>query len=119
MYNGKVIKDLIRQSGLQQNEVLKKLNWGPSKLKSVVNGNPTVNSLEQIANFLNVSMDVFFIRDILTSGNNVVGNSNTVGNLIVGDIQIKERLIACEALIAEKDKRIELLESIRKSFEKK
>lgn len=119
MYNGKIIKELIKKSGLQQTEVLKKLNWGPSKLKSVVNGNPTVNSLEQIANFLNVSMDVFFIRDVLTAGNNVVGDRNTVGNLIVGDIQLKERLIACEALIAEKDKRIDLLESIRKSYEKK
>jgi len=67
MYNGQVIKDLLEKQKKSNKELLaylgKDIPGGNSYLRSLMTGNPTVKTLEPIADFFGVSMDVFFQRD--------------------------------------------------------
>ena len=87
-------------------------------MKQIMTGNPTVKRLEPVADFFQVSMDVFFNRNVPFSplASNVVGNGNAVGtgNSIITpqENESQLRIEALERLIEEKDKRIEVLEML-------
>lgn len=122
MYNGQIVKYLLETRKITNKELLKYLGkdkeGGNSALRQIINGNPTVRTLEPVADFFGVSMDVFFKREVafLPSSNQVVGNGNAVGNgNFVSTHKEAENLTKIEALeklIEEKDKRIEALEML-------
>lgn len=97
MYNGKIIKKLLKERGLLIKDLLDYLYPDPEKrngsIKQLESGNPTVKTLEKIADFFQVSMDVFFERPQYVSTNN--------------EAEIK--IEGLERLLEEKDKRIEEL----------
>lgn len=97
MYNGQIIKELLKKRGLLVKDLLEYLYPDPQKrngsIKQLETGNPTVKTLEKIADFFQVSMDVFFERPQYTSTNN--------------EAEIK--IEGLERLLEEKDKRIEEL----------
>ena len=92
MYNGQIIKALLKQQGKKKKDLLEALgvNYGGS-IRPFVEGNPTVGKLEAIADFFGVSMDTFFIRDKKPSIS-VVGNSNNVACVTIKGLE--ERLIS-------------------------
>lgn len=97
MYNGQIIKELLKKRGLLVKDLLEYLYTDPNKrngsIKQLETGNPTVKTLEKIADFFQVSMDVFFERPQYSPKNT--------------EAEIK--IEGLERLLEEKDKRIEEL----------
>jgi transcriptional regulator with XRE-family HTH domain len=116
MYNGQIIKELLSKRKIQNKTLNEALGWNNSQLKQVVEGNPRVSTLELIADFFKVSMDVFFDRNIPVSGhsNLVHGDGNNVNSVIFGSDQMTDRIQSLELLLTEKDKRIEVLEELNR-----
>ncbi len=116
MYNGQIIKALLKQQGKKKKDLLEALgvNYGGS-IRPFVEGNPTVGKLEAIADFFGVSMDTFFIRDKKPSIS-VVGNSNNVACVTIKGLE--ERNEHLHMLLEEKDKRIALLETMNELLQK-
>lgn len=113
MYNGQIIKELLSKRKIQNKTLNEALGWNNSQLKQVVEGNPRVSTLELIADFFKVSMDVFFDRNIPIPGhsNHVHGDGNNVNSVVFGGDQAMQTI---ELLIIEKDKRIAVLEEMNK-----
>ena len=122
MYNGLIIERLLEARKIQKKVILDYLGipreGGGTALNQIMTGNPTVKRLEPVADFFQVSMDVFFERNVPFTplASHIVGNGNAVGtgNSIVTP-QENESLLKIEALerlIEEKDKRIEVLEML-------
>ena len=116
MYNGQVIRELLRKRKIQNKTLNEALGWTNSQLKQVIEGNPKVSTLEPIADFFKVSMDVFFDRSIPVPGhsNHVHGDGNNVNSVIFGGDQIPDRAQTLELQLIEKDKRIEVLEEMNR-----
>ncbi len=122
MYNGLIIEQLLEARKIQKKVILDYLGipreGGGTALKQIMTGNPTVKRLEPVADFFQVSMDVFFNRNVPFSplASHVVGNGNAVGtgNSVItpqeNESQLKIEVL--ERLIEEKDKRIEVLEML-------
>ena len=122
MYNGLIIEQLLDARKIQKKVILDYLGipreGGGTALKQIMTGNPTVKRLEPVADFFQVSMDVFFNRNVPFSplASHVVGNRNAVGtcNSIITPQENESQLKieALERLLEEKDKRIEVLEML-------
>lgn len=122
MYNGLIIEELLDSRKIQKKIILDYLeiprDGGGTALKQIITGNPTVKRLEPVADFFQVSMDIFFNRKVpFTSlGSNVVGNGNAVGNgntiMTPAENEYKMKIEALERLLEEKEKRIETLETL-------
>lgn len=121
MYNGQIVKHLLETRKIPNKELLKYLGkdkpGGNSALRQIINGNPNVRTLEPVADFFGVSMDVFFKREVAFSplSNQVVRNGNAVGNgnsISAGNAEYEVKIEALKRLIEEKDKRIETLETL-------
>jgi transcriptional regulator with XRE-family HTH domain len=119
MYNGQVIKDLLEKQKKSNKELLaylgKDVPGGNSYLRTLVTGNPTVKTLEPVADFFGVSMDVFFNRErnLSLPSTSVVGDGNAVGSgntISASSHELDKRLELLEKLVDDKDKRIETLE---------
>lgn len=112
MYNGEIIKDLLRQQGKRAKDLLAALeiNTNGSLSQLIKKANPTADRLEKIADFLNVPIDALFVRELPHGGYNVVGNGNHVANITIGTL--KGKLQDQQQIIEEKDKRIKLLEEM-------
>lgn len=107
MYNGNKIKQLLAERNILNKELLNYLGSDANAtLTQIVNGNPTVKRLEKVADFFGVSMDVFFNRE------KPFMCSNNENKINVYELTQKNDFL--EKLILEKDKRIELLESMNK-----
>lgn len=119
MYNGQIIKELLRKRKIQNKTLNEALGWNNSQLKQVVEGNPKVSTLELVADFFHVSMDVFFERNtsVLPSSNHVLGDGNNVNSVVFNCDQLTERIKVLEQLLHEKDKRIETLEKLNSVYE--
>lgn len=102
MYNGKVIRRLLKERGILQKELLEYLYPDLQKrngsIVQIENGNPTVKTLERIADFFQVSMDVFFERSIY---------ANPTKKAIDNDL--KNQLEALQTLADEKERFIQYL----------
>lgn len=121
MYNGLIINKLLEDRRLKKTELIDYLGYkregGNSSLHQIMNGNPTVKNLEPIADFFQVSMDVFFERKVpinpvasIVNGNgNAIGNGNTI---TISENEYKLKIENLERLLDEKDKRIETLETL-------
>lgn len=124
MYNGQIIRRLLEVRKIPNKELLAYLGYaregGNSSLAQIIDGNPTVKRLEPVADFFQVSMDVFFERKVqfTTSPNHVFGNGNAVGNgntiMTPAENEYKMKIENLERLLDEKDKRIETLETLVK-----
>ena len=117
MYNGKIIRELIKRKKVKQKTFLEAVGWsGVTQLSQVENGNPTVSTLEPVADYFGVSMDVFFERTVPFESkmNHVMGDGNNVNSVVYGNGRLSERVQSLELLLEEKDKRIEVLEDINK-----
>lgn len=129
MYNGHIIKKLLEIRKIPNKELLAYLGYnregGNSSLTQIITGNPTVKRLEPIADFFEVSMDIFFERKVqfTTSPNHVFGNGNAVGNgntiMTPAENEYKMKIEALEKLVEEKDKRIETLETLVKVLQER
>lgn len=115
MYNGEIIRDLLRQQGKRAKDLLAALeiNTNGSLSQLIKKANPTADRLEKIADFLNVPIDALFVRD-QPHGYNVVGNGNNVANITIGTL--KGKVQDQQQIIAEKDKRIKLLEEMLEMY---
>ena len=116
MYNGVIIKDLLKQQGKKSKDLLAALevNSNGSISQLVKDANPTAKRLEIIADFLDIPIDALFIREHQHNGYNVVGNGNHVANITIGTL--KGKLKDQQQIIAEKDKRIQLLEEMLEMY---
>lgn len=129
MYNGQIIRRLLEVRKIPNKELLAYLGYaregGNSSLAQIIDGNPTVKRLEPVADFFQVSMDVFFERKVqfTTSPNHVFGNGNAVGNgntiMTPAENEYKMKIENLERLLDEKDKRIETLETLVKILQNK
>ena len=128
MYNGQIIRTLLEARKIQNKELLTYLGYnrdgGNSSLKQIIEGNPTVRRLEPVADFFQVSMDVFFERNIqFATSPYVFGNGNAVGNgntiMTPAENEYKMRIENLERLLEEKDKRIETLQTLVDILQKK
>lgn len=110
MYNGQIINVLLKERNLRAKDLLEHLQLQSNgSITSLVRGNPTAERLEKIADYFDVPIDVLFKRN-KTYGYNVVGNSNQVANITLGELRGKTKSL--EKIIEEKDKRIALLEDM-------
>lgn len=106
MYNPQKIKDLLDAGGYKYKDLLLAMGktWNGA-INGVIKGDIRVSKLEQIADFFGVSTDCFFIRDPKKYNPNAQKSITQ----IMAESQEKE-LVALRELVAEKDKRIQLLE---------
>lgn len=110
MYNGSIIKALLKERNLKIKDLLEGLNMNTGGgARPLVEGDPKASKLEEMADFFGVSIDTFFIRN-KQPHISVVGNSNNVACLTIGALE--EKTANLQTLIDEKDKRIELLETV-------
>jgi transcriptional regulator with XRE-family HTH domain len=121
MYNGQIIKELLEKQNKSNKELLayigKDVPGGNSYLRTLITGNPTVKTLEPIADFFGVSMDVFFRRECRVSvpSTSVVGDGNAVGSgntVSAAPHNLEKQIELLEKLVDDKDKRIETLEML-------
>lgn len=108
MYNGLIINQLLRDRKIKKNSLIAHMRTSSSGIESIINGNPTVNTLEKIADFFNVSMDVFFERESGSSNivGNVSGNSNKIqqGKSNIMQASVDKEIENLKLLLIEKDK---------------
>lgn len=124
MYNGLIIKQLLEKRRIKNYELTDYLNYkrdgANTALNQIINGNPTVKKLEPIADFFQVSMDIFFERNVsFTPYTNIIGNGNAIGNgnMVSGlptntEAEYKMKIESLEKLLEEKEKRIKTLEDL-------
>jgi len=107
MWNGQIINVLLKERKLKAKDLLEYLQLQTNgSITSLVRGNPTAERIEKIADFFDVPIDVLFQRN-KSYGYNVVGNSNQVANITIGELRS-----SLERIIDEKDKRIAILEDM-------
>jgi len=128
MYNGQIIKRLMEANRISNKELLAHLGYtkegANTSLTQLITGNPTVKRLEPVADFFEVSMDIFFERKVqFTSAPYVFGNGNAVGtgNTVMTPAENEDRMTieTLKKLVEEKDKRIETLETLIKVLQKR
>ncbi len=54
------IKEVIKKKNLSQKEIAEKINITGTALSRMINGNPTIDSLQKLANVLQVDIKEFF-----------------------------------------------------------
>lgn len=120
MYNGQIISELLNERGRSPAELLTAIGLNPktNSIQSIVKGNPTVKRIEAVADFFDVSMDTFFSRDFSKNGINIKDVHNSFRNInLQSDNKHLEAMVeTLKELIAEKDRRIELLEEINNLY---
>ena len=118
MYNGKSIKELLEKRGLQNQALLTALGLNPKQnsIQSLITGNPTAKRLEQIADFFNVTIDTFFIREggiELSSTDSKNGLKSASSYVLQQEVKHRDDVIKFkDDMLREKDERIKLLEEL-------
>lgn len=110
MYNPRKVIELIENSNVQKKSLLDYMgmNWNGS-INAVIKGDIRVSKLEKIADFFGVAIDYFFDRECQNNGVTVGGTRNRVHNFSINPDNSAVKYL--EAIIAEKDKRIQVLEA--------
>lgn len=117
MYNGRVINQLLSDRNIKKSEFMNAIGWrSGTQYRQAVEGNPTAATLEKIADFFCVPIDVFFDREgIEYERCNIVGHGNNVQNvnsIIYAERKEKERTDTFIKLIEEKDNHIRTLQKM-------
>lgn len=120
------LRMLIDGKKITKAYVIKKTGISRPALDSILDGNDfKVSNLEKIADALNVSVGFFFDdtphkTEVHTEGDYSPASDTGNVSVVVGDAVLAERVKSLEALVAEKDQRInELKERINELKEKK
>jgi transcriptional regulator with XRE-family HTH domain len=125
MFNGKIIKQLLERNN-QTYDDLSSAIYGPTggNVSYLINRKSIrTDMLERLANFFDVSTDVFFDR--ASSGqNHIVGNNNNVGNISINECKslklenklLKQNLADKERLIEAKENEINYLKKMNEMF---
>ena len=118
MYNGKKIKELLDERGQNNAALLSALGLDPKKnsLKTVINGNPTANRLEQVADFFGVPIDTLFIREGMTDPLPTSIELSSIEALKQEVAKREEFLRLKDEIIREKEERIKLLEALNSVY---
>ena len=125
MYNGKAIKELLEKRGLQNQALLTALGLNPKQnsIQSLITGNPTAKRLEQIADFFNVTIDTFFIREggiELSSTDSKNGLKSASAYVLQQEVKHRDDVIKFkDDMLREKDERIKLLEELLEVYRDK
>lgn len=116
MFNGLIIKELLKQKNKRQVDLIRYMKWnGSASVSSFINRNPTASQLERVADFFGVSIDTFFIRNGSDpQKNNVIGNGNNVGNIHINDTALATENEYLKDKIKQLEKQIEILEKFNK-----
>lgn len=111
MYNPRKVIELIETSNIQKKALLEYMgkNWNGSVM-GVIKGDIRVSKLEKIADFFGVPIDTFFDRECQNNGLLVGGTQNRVHHFSINTDN--SSLKHLESLLAEKDKRIKILEDL-------
>ena len=111
MYNGEIIKDLLRERGKLAKDLLSALdvNSNGSLSQLIRNANPTAERLEKIADFLDIPIDTLFIRE-RQFDEEAFNHGKNLANTSVRTL--KNKVMDQQTIIEEKDKRIALLEEM-------
>lgn len=118
MYNGKAIKELLERRGLQNQALLEALGLNPKQnsIQTIITGNPSAKRLEQIADFFNVTIDTFFIREggvELSSTDSKNGLKCASPAVLQHEVKQRDEVIKFkDQMLQEKDERIRLLEEL-------
>ena len=117
MYNGAIIRALLKERNLKIKDLLEGLNMNTGGgLRPLEEADPKASKLEELADFFGVSIDTFFIRNKQPHISVVGNNNNNIACFTVGALE--EKTANLQALIDEKDKRIELLETVNEMLKK-
>ena len=113
MFNGQVINELIEKNKAKKVDVYTYAEISKAALDNLIKGAnlPNCKTLERIADFFGVSMDVFFNREKPYQ----TFSTNDLNNLQL----FKDKIELLEKLLEEKDKRIALLENLSQALSKK
>ena len=113
MFKGYIISSLIENSNVKKVDVYRYANIEKVTLDNIIKGTsiPNCKTLERIADFFGVSMDVFFNREKPYQ----TFSTNDLNNLQL----FKDKIELLEKLLEEKDKRIALLENLNQALSKK
>lgn len=57
------IKEIARAKGITMNEIAEQMGINPVNLSSSLNGNPTLNRLQEVANILGVEISDLFTKE--------------------------------------------------------
>lgn len=57
------IKEIARAKGITMNEIAEKMGINPVNLSSSLNGNPTLNRLQEVADILGVDVSDLFSKE--------------------------------------------------------
>lgn len=111
MYNPRKVIELIESSNVQKKSLLDYMgmNWNGS-INAVIKGDIRVSKLEKIADFFGVAIDYFFDRECQNNGLLVRGTQNRVHHFSIAPDNSSVKYL--EAIIEEKDKRIQTLEAL-------
>ena len=111
MFKGYIISSLIENSNVKKVDVYRYANIEKVTLDNIIKGTsiPNCKTLERIADFFGVSMDVFFNREkpYVSIGHTINGN----GNKVSGDIQLHEcqkEIEHLKELLNEKERLIQI-----------
>ena len=82
MFKGYIIEQLIRERKLKKADVYRYADIQKATLDNIIKGTnvPNCNTLEKIADFFNVSIDIFFERD---KNDNTMYNVNVIKQLLL------------------------------------
>jgi len=107
MFNGQIIRELMDDRKEPYRNLMRALGVNPknSNINSIVNGNPSVKRLEEIADYFDVPIDIFFIRKKQYKSPEITEYQKEIKDL-------KERIKYLETLMAEKDRCISVQETL-------
>lgn len=57
------IKEICKQKGITHGEIAEKIGISPVNLSASLNGNPTLNRLQEVADILGVEISDLFVRE--------------------------------------------------------
>ncbi len=57
------IKEICRQKGMTMGEIAEKIGISPVNLSASLNGNPTLNRLQEVADILGVEISDLFVKE--------------------------------------------------------
>lgn len=82
MFKGYIIEQLIRERKIKKTDVYRYADIQKATLDNIIKGTnvPNCNTLEKIADFFNVSIDIFFERE---KNDNTMYNGNVIKQLLL------------------------------------
>ena len=60
------IKEIAKKKGMTMGHIAKRLGISPVNLSNSLNGNPTLNRLQEVANILEVPISDLFVNDTIS-----------------------------------------------------